>query len=128
MNDIFEPRPFNLINSLTSLDSEIEQSFNEVPLSPHDAGDWIESFSNTAYIEWLEAYYHLLPHDRTLYCLGLNDDVWDSLYPVPEFYGFNGDESESEWDRYFYGIAKHKDQLTFHNLVNEDDPWADPYN
>ena len=102
MNDIFEPRPLSLQNAFSTFE---EALFEQDTL---DTYNWdSQPFSDEVYIQWLNHYYFLSPVERTYFCLGLNDKVWDSIYLPNSFYGFDNDATESEWDNWFYAINRH---------------------
>ena len=96
MNDIFEPRSPSITNSFSSLDYELHLSIEQEELTPADAGDYIVDFEDQDFIEILYRYHLLSSAERAFYCLGFNDDIWDSLYPPASFYGFHGNDTESE--------------------------------
>ena len=121
MNDIFEPRPFSISNSIASLDYELQLSIEQPELTPADVGDNITEFEDQDFVEFLRHYHFLSSAERAFYCLGLDHEIWDSLYTPPEFYGFNGNDTESEWNRWYYGVCCHKDDI-------QNDSWAtNPY-
>ena len=111
MNDIFEPRSSSVSNSFASLDYELHLSIEQPELTPADVGDCITDFEDQHFIQFLKHYHFLSSAERAFFCLGLNDEVWDSLYPPPKFYGFNGHNTESEWDRWYYGECCHKNDI-----------------
>ena len=104
--DIFEPRQFSPSQSIGSINKELYEE--EWDIWPEDANDHIVEFEES-YLNWLRNYESFSPQERTLWCLSLDDHIWDSLYPSEYFYGFTPDSTESEWNRYFSGHAAHNE-------------------
>ena len=50
--------------------------------------------------------------------MGLDDHIWDFLFPQASFYSFSDEATESEWNDWFYGINRHAEQI---------DPFDDYY-
>ena len=123
MNDIFEPRSSSITNSFTSLDYELHLSIEQEELTPADAGDYIVDFEDQDFIEFLYRYHLLSSAERAFYCLGFDDDIWDSLYPPASFYGFHGYDTESEWNRWYYSDICQKDQLHTNPPPPTEDSW-----
>ena len=137
MNDIFEPRPFSVSNSIASLDYELQLSIEQPDLTPAEVGDKITEFEDQDFVEFLHHYHFLSSAERAFYCLGLDDEIWDGLYPTPEFYGLNGNDTESKWDRWYYGIYCHKDDIQNNSWVTnpyeqitaiKNNEWKNYYN
>ena len=124
MNDIFEPRSSSITNSFTSLDYELHLSIEPDELTPADASDYIVDFADQDFEKFLYRLHILSSAERAFYCLGLDDDIWDSLYPQASFYGFHGNDTESEWNRWFYGDIHHKDQIHTNLPPQTEDSWV----
>ena len=124
MNDIFEPRSSSITNSFTSLNYELHLSIEQEELTPADASNYIVDFEDQDFIEFLYKYHLLSSAEWASYCLGFDDDIWDSLYPPASFYGFHGNNTESEWNRWYYGDICHKDQLYTDPPPQTEDLWV----
>ena len=111
MNDIFDPWHFSVSNSIVSLDYELQFSIQQPELTPDNVGDNVTEFEDQDFIAFLRHYHFLSSADRGFYCLGLDEEIWDSLYPSPEFCGFNRNDTESKWNRWYYVNCCHTDDI-----------------
>ena len=124
MNDILEPRSSSITNSFTSLDYELHLSIEQEELTPADTGDYIIDFEEQDFIEFLYRYHLLSSAERAFCCLGFDDNICDSLYPPASFYGFHGNDTESEWNHWYYSDICHKDQLNTNRPPQTEDSWV----
>ena len=99
------------MNSFTSLDYEVHLLIEQEEPTPTDAGNYIVGFEDQDFVELLYRYHLLFLAERTFYCLGFDDDIWDSLYPPALFYGFHGNDTETKWNRWHYSNIGYNDQL-----------------
>ena len=121
MNNIIEPRPFSVWNSITSLEYKPQLSIEQPELTPADVGNNITEFKGQDFVEFLHYYHFLSLAERAFYCLWLDVKIWDSPYPPPEFHGSKGNDTESKWDGWYYGICWHKDGIQNDSWVTNPD-------
>ena len=79
MNDIIGPRSSSVTNSFISLDYELHLLIEQEELTPADAGDYIVDFEDQDFSEFLNRYHLLSSAEQAFYCLGFDDDIWNSL-------------------------------------------------